>query len=441
MPDKPPRRVLLIAFHYPPCATSSGIQRTLSFSKHLGSNGWQPVVLTAEAASYERTNPAQLRDIPQNVTVSRTFAPDVARHLAIRGRYWSRLAIPDRWRGWWFTAVPRALSLIREHSVEAIWSTYPIATAHTIAATVARLSGRPWVADFRDPMVEHIKETGETFPRDPAMRNARLKVEASTAKSAARIVFCTNGARRIFAERYPRLDSSRLEVISNGYDEQVFRDVDAARGTPDGAEPSRTGSRRRVLLHSGTIYPGTDRDPTALFEAIRSLSGAGLVTAENFELRLRDPSNEAHFRALAQRLGIEPLVNILPPLSYREALAEMMTTDALLLLQGYTSNPAIPAKLYEYLRARRPILGLVHPDGETAATLRSLSIDSLVPLTDAEPIRQLLERWLTDPAKLEAQLPSASGVTKFSREQLTVQLARVLDDAVSLGGKLKPANR
>lgn len=424
MSDKSPRTVLLIAYHYPPCATSSGIQRTLSFSKHLSRNGWRPVVLTADEASYERTNPQQLRDIPPDVTVSRTFAPDVARHLAIRGRYWSRLAVPDRWRGWWLTAVPRALSLIRRHSIDAIWSTYPVATAHSIAATVARLSGKPWVADFRDPMVEYIKETGELFPKDPALRAARLKVEASTARGAARIVFCTNGARRIFTERYPDLEAKRLEVISNGYDEQVFRDVESER-----PEVHKNGARR-VLLHSGTVYPGADRDPTALFQAVRALAADGLVNAENFELRLRDPSNEAHFRRLSQTLGIDQLVTVLPPLSYRGALTEMLSTDALLLLQGYTSNPAIPAKAYEYLRARRPILGLVHPDGDTAGLLRSMHIDTLAPLTDPHAIRALLQRWLTAPAELEAQLPPANVVTRFARDQLTVELARVFDEVV-----------
>jgi len=42
------KRVLMIAFHFPPLAGSSGIQRTLRFVQHLPALGWQPLVLSAK---------------------------------------------------------------------------------------------------------------------------------------------------------------------------------------------------------------------------------------------------------------------------------------------------------------------------------------------------------------------------------------------------------
>jgi glycosyltransferase involved in cell wall biosynthesis len=425
------RNVLLIAYHYPPCAMSSGVQRSLSFSVHLRQHGWQPAVLSVHPSSYERTNPQQLQKIPADLPVTRTVALDAARHLAIGGRYWSRLALPDRWRAWWLTAVPAGLRLIRQHRIDVIWSTYPIATAHLIAATLARLSGRPWVADFRDPMVERVPETGELFPQDPALREARLKVEAVAVNRATRLVFCTGSARRIVAERYPALTDDRLAVISNGFDEQAFRDAEAA------PRPAR-GTSRRVLLHSGTIYPGPDRDPTALFKGIRQLADANVLTPENFELRLRHPSNEDYFRKLAVDTGVADLVTILPPLSYREALSEMLCADGLLLLQGYPSNPAIPAKLYEYLRARRPLVALVDSGGETAAALRELRIDTVAQLTEPAPIAQLLSRWMSAGAQLESALPARETIAAYSREGLTERLARVLDQAAASGRARSP---
>ena len=44
-------QVLMVAFHFPPLAGSSGIQRTLRFATHLPSFGWQPTVLTADRKS------------------------------------------------------------------------------------------------------------------------------------------------------------------------------------------------------------------------------------------------------------------------------------------------------------------------------------------------------------------------------------------------------
>ena len=39
------RKALLIAYHFPPFAQSSGIQRTLRFAQYLPVFGWEPVIL------------------------------------------------------------------------------------------------------------------------------------------------------------------------------------------------------------------------------------------------------------------------------------------------------------------------------------------------------------------------------------------------------------
>lgn len=421
LPSTVRRRVLLIAYHFPPYSGSSGIQRTVAFSRYLANNGWDPVVLTATASSYDQASGAA--SIPEHIPIVRAFAPDTARHLALGGRYWSRMALPDRWRAWWLTAVPVGLAAIRRYRPDLIWSTYPIASAHTIAATLARRSGLPWIADFRDPMVEDFPEFGILAPSDPTLRAARLRVERRAVESAGALVFCTNSARRIVRERYPVCPEQRLHVVSNGFDERAFTAAERlAEGLP--------ASGKRILLHSGTIYPGPDRDPTALMIALREIKASGLITAATFELRLRNPSSEEHFRRLAQEHSVEDLVTILPPVPYHQSLAEMCTADGLLLLQGYTSNPAVPAKLYEYLRARRPILALAHTAGETTSTLRTLGITSTCDLTDAYAIRELLALWLENRPTLTATLPERSRVDQYSRECLTRRLATIMDQLV-----------
>jgi hypothetical protein len=176
--DKPStrglRRVLMIAYHFPPVRGSSGIQRTVRFARWLPELGWEPIILTAHPRAYEATVEDAANEVQPGMVVCRAFALDAARHLSIAGRYPDWLALPDRWSSWWLGAVPAGLSLIRRLRPDAIWSTHPLATAHRIGATLHRLTGLPWVADFRDPMAQ------DGYPRMPplaqlqAHRRARI---------------------------------------------------------------------------------------------------------------------------------------------------------------------------------------------------------------------------------------------------------------------------
>src|SRR5688572_19252748 len=143
-------RVLMVAFHFPPLSGSSGIQRTLRFARHLPRFGWQPLVLTAHPRAYDQTSDDQRLEAGPDAVIERAFALDSARHLALGGRYPGFLARPDRWVTWWLGAVPKGMAMIRRYRPAAIWSTYPIASAHKIGHTLHRLSGLPWIADFRD---------------------------------------------------------------------------------------------------------------------------------------------------------------------------------------------------------------------------------------------------------------------------------------------------
>ena len=85
-------RVLMVAYHFPPLAGSSGIQRTLRFAQHLPAFGWQPLVLSANPRAYERTSDDLNADVATGTVVRRAFALDTARHLSFMGRYIGAMA-------------------------------------------------------------------------------------------------------------------------------------------------------------------------------------------------------------------------------------------------------------------------------------------------------------------------------------------------------------
>lgn len=402
-------KVLMVAFHFPPQRGSSGIQRTLKFAQYLPALGWQPLVLSAHPRAYQDAGgPAYAG--PAEVT--RAFALDSARHLALRGRYTRWLALPDRWVGWCLGAIPAGLRLVRRQRPRVLWSTYPIASAHLIGLALHKLTGLPWVADLRDPMID------DAYPTDPWMRRSAAWIERQTVRHAARVVCTTPGAVRSYRLRYPELPPQRFCLIENGYDEEEFMQAPAPAAAAGGGP--------FVLLHSGIVYP-SERDPEPLFAALGRLRREGAPGIEDLRLRLRAAVHEDLLAALAHRHGIAELVDIVPALPYREALAEMLGADGLLVLQASNCNDQVPAKLYEYLRAARPVLALTDPAGDTAGLMRAAGIDTVAPLDDSAAIAQALLRFVALARSGRAPLAAPDFVLAQARAARTRQLAALLD--------------
>lgn len=420
------KKALLVAFHFPPIKASSGLERTLALAKHLPAHGWQPLVLTAAPSAYPAISSERVDQIPAGTVVRRSFALDTTRHLAIGGRYSRWLTLPDRWPTWLLGAIPTGLSMIRTHRPQVIWSTYPIASSHLIGYALHRLSGIPWIADFRDPMVEQDHRTGKISPAWSALRQARLGVERRAAEHAKALTFCTEGARKICADRYPEISNDRWKIIPNGFDESAFDTAERAAPTlaaPDGL---------LTLLHSGTIYPTPDRDPSHFFRALRRVLDLRPSTARNVRVVLRSSGVETHYSELLRQLNLTDHVIFASALPYTAALQEMTAVDGLIIFQGYTSNPAIPAKLYEYFRAGRPILALADAAGDTVQLLRREGIGEICPLADEELIVASLERFLASIESGNAKILTSDRVIAFERGLAVSKFATLFDEVSAL---------
>lgn len=410
------KRALLIAFHFPPQAASSGIQRTLSFSKYLGRYGWEPMVLSAHPRAYVQQNPSQLASIPAEIVVRRAFALDTKRHLGVRGRYAEMMALPDRWISWWCAGVLSGLRLVRQHKPQVLWSTFPIPTAHLIGLTLQRLTGLPWIADFRDPMLQ------PSYPVSKRQRSVYGWLERQTLMRCRYAVFTTRSALADYRKRFPEIDPSKLRLIENGYDEDEFG---ALIGN---ARPQPIPNQPVTLLHSGVLYRN-GRDPEPFLAALAALKAAGRIDAASLRVVLRAPGDINGTKAKVVRQGVDDIVSVLPPVPYREALGEMMSADALLLFQGTPFNNQVPAKIYEYFRARKPILGLVDPAGETATILRDAGFGSIAATDQTGAILDALDRFIPEVRNNTAYVASDAVIARSTRTHKASELASLFDGA------------
>lgn len=372
-------------------------------------------VLTIRADAYEDSAKENLALVSKDVSVERAWGLDSRRHLSVLGRYPLLLALPDRWQSWILGGFIRGSRIVREWRPNALMSTYPIPSAHAIGFLLRRKFNLPWIAEFRDPMLQ------ADYPPRALERWSFQKLEKLIFANSSEVVVTTEGCRRMYLERFPEFDGRRISVISNGYDPEMFAETACPGGDAQG---------RLTLLHSGLLYPD-ERNPEAFFRALASLKGSGFLERFNIEFRLRATGNDEYYRNMIASHGLTSIVNIAPRISYIAALEEMRSTSALMIFQADNCNDQIPAKIYEYMYCRKPILAFTDPEGETGRLLGELGVEHIVKLEDERQIEQTLKDFLPRLARDRAFVIPDGAVTRYSRASLSSELAGVLARAVA----------
>ena len=413
------KRILMIAYHYPPVLGSSGVQRTLQFARYLPEFNWEPIILTVHPRAYPNIDPKFIDE--KQTKVYRAFALDTAKHLSVMQRYPRLMALPDRWSTWAIGAIPTGLYLIKKYKPDVIWSTYPIATAHLIGYCLHRMSKIPWIADLSDPMVD------PDFPSEPMLRRTYQWIDKKVVHCSSRVVLTTPNATKDYQARYPELPASKFTCIENGFDEEIFSKIE--KKLPSNPNHvNKTENKPFVLLHSGIIY-SSERNPVQFFEALAYLSQKKLIDGNHLKIVLRATFNDDYIAGLIQQHKLESVVSIEPPVSYEEALSEMLTVDGLLIIQAANCNSQIPAKLYEYVRARKPILALTDAQGDTAMKLSDLGINTIAQLDSKDDIAEKLLQFIQTGKTQSAQIVPMEKIRLNSRNARTQELATLLNAA------------
>ncbi len=149
----------MFAYYFPPLG-GGGVQRTLKYVKYLPDEGFDSVVISGGARGYALRDRGLLRDVPPGTVVIRARAVPlqqvqwklgaVLRRVGLSRTLVDNALWPDGLVGWLPSAVWHGLRAARIHRPDVLYSTSKPETAHLVALIVHRLTGLPWVADFRD---------------------------------------------------------------------------------------------------------------------------------------------------------------------------------------------------------------------------------------------------------------------------------------------------
>lgn len=426
------KRVLIITYYWPPSG-GSGVQRWVKFSKYLPENGWQPVIYTPENPDLGTKDRTLEDDVPECAEIIRRpiiepygiwrkisgggakdeVNPINAQEktlkqkimMAVRGN----LFIPDARCLWIRPSVRFLKKYLREHPVDVIVSTGPPHSMHLIAREVALATGIPWVADFRDPWTKmfyfkHLQLSSWALKR-------HRKLERQVLDGADLVV----SVSPLVQDEFKEMTSTRVELVTNGYDESDFDQV----VEPDGFFN---------LVHTGLF--ASDGNPETLWNVLAEMCHTNPEFKKMLRIRLVGKT-DAEVIASIRDAGLDAHLFDLGYQPHQTAVREQKGATILMLpLRKEPEYGAVlPGKLFEYLASGRPILGIGQSDGAMARILCQTKTGKTFEWDDAEGIRGFLDAgWK---AFLDGGPENeAADIEKYSRRSLAARMASLLESVI-----------
>jgi len=424
-PDFPPRRVLVIAYYFPPMGLS-GVQRTLKFVKYLPKYSWRPTVLTVEPRGYYAKDESLMRDLDNpDITVVRT-APAGPGKLSKKdivdlppermrktlSRFSDVFFIPDNKVGWISDAVKRALQLHKENPFDLIFSTAPPFTDFLIGAAVKAKINKPLVLDYRDPWVDYPFK----FYPTPLHKQRNIALERRALRASSHIVTTNRRVKEVLISRYGFLSYVDIDIIPQGFDPEDFawvKEKSAARAHSD----------KMKITYAGVFWE--DRIPDYFLQALHDLFHEKPKLRGRIEAVFAGNFREENLK-LVSRLGLQDTVKVLGYLSHPDCIREIVDSDVLWVIVG--DDLGSPGKTYEYIGAGKPILGCV-PQGFLKHTIEEAGGQTVAP-DDVVGIKKAIAAYFDQFERHALKGPKPDIIEKYNRVSLTGSLVKIFESLI-----------
>ena len=425
------KRVLIITYYWPPVG-GSGVQRWVKFAKYLPQEGWQPVIYTPENPDLSSVDPSLLEDIPAEAEIIKRHIVEpygIYRKITgskgqikveanpgnggkgslikkvsmwIRGNFF----MPDP-RCFWIDPSVRFLKkYLKEHPVDIIVSTGPPQSMHLIARKLSRLTAIPWVADFRDPWTgifyfKHLRLSKLAEKRHHMLEQAVLD-EATAIVAVSPLV----------QQDFAAMTDTPVHLITNGYDESDY--VQAVE--QDGSFS---------LVHTGLLT--ADGNPVELWKILGQKCASDKKFASRFRLILAGKTDGAVLESIREA-GLDDNLTDLGYIDHDKAVMQQRKASVLILpiREEPETKAILPGKLFEYLAARRPVLGVGTREGAMATVLQETGAGKIFDWKDSDDIKEYLdscwEKFCAGTLETEA-----CDIERFSRRNTTRQMAELFE--------------
>jgi len=427
------KKVLIISYYWPP-AGGGGVQRWLKMSKYLPEFGVQPIIYTPENGEAPVIDESLLDEIHPDIEVVKhpIWEPynlykrftgkkkdqKVYSGFINEGKIsWTQklsvfirgnLFIPDARKFWIKPSIKFLTSYLKANPVDCIISTGPPHSMHMIALGVTKKIKIPWIADFRDPWtnIDFYDQLKLTKYGD----NKHRKMESRVLRNATKVVTVTPSWASDFKDLSQRND---IQVITNGFDPADFQNR------------STSLDNKFSICHIGSM--NKDRNPHVLWEVL-----ASKIKDDEFSKKLVIRLIGQVDHSILQSIDDHGLTKYLEHLSFvphHEVIDKIMEAYLLLLPVNDTPNSmgVVPGKLFEYIGAKRPIIGIGPLEGDSSKILADSGAGKMIAYDDSRALTSLIDKhW--DDFQREVPWKNENSSTRYSRKSLAQEYADLLEN-------------
>lgn len=431
------KKVLIITYYWPPSG-GIGVHRCLKFVKYLRDFGWEPIVYAPLNASYPYLDDSNFVHIPKGITVikKRIIEPfdlfkkvsgrkknDPANPVYVRDRklkiidkisIWIRgnFFIPDARCLWIWPSVRFLKKYLQEHSIDAIFTNGPPHTNTVIGCKLSKSTGIPWLMDFQDPwtQVDYYKmlKIGKIADK------IHKKLEQEAFKVAAKTTIVSPS----WKSDLESIGAQNVDVIYWGYDEDDFKNIKTNLDS------------KFSIVHAGQL--GFDRFPETFLKVLADLCKTNEQFADDLQIKFFG-AVDYNISEYIKNIGL--LNNYIAPgnIPRSEVIQNTVNAQLLFLPLNIAENAKgrIPGKLFENLRAERPILCLGPTNSDVSTIINQTKRGKSFEYNDYYGIKNYILDIYSKFKNKTNFLDTSVSIEEFEIKTLTKKLASFLEGITS----------
>jgi hypothetical protein len=397
--------------------------------KYLRDFDIEPVVYIPENPTYPIQDESLLNEIPEGITILKHpifepygWAGFLSRKktkrissgiihtknqsslekamLWVRGNFF----IPDARKYWVKPSVQFLSKVLAEHGIDTIITTGPPHSVHLIGQQLKQKHQLRWLADFRDPWtsIGYHKKLKLT----KSSQNKHKLLESQVLNEADTIIVTSETTKKEFEG----LTKQPIVIITNGYDVDYKGDT--------------TLDEKFTISHIGSLLSG--RNPSNLWQVLAEIADENDKFREAFEMQLIGVVSEDVLDNMDGH-GLQPYINQIDYLSHSDALKFQQQAQVLLLVEinAHETEGIIPGKLFEYMAAQRPILGVGPKNWEVSRIINETQSGQVFDYEARLELKRLILGWF-ERYQSSNLVVNSTNVEQYSRRELTRKLAKHL---------------